>query len=227
MKNTAVSLSFMLLCIVFCVCLIASNLLETKIIQIGPITITAGFLVFPVSYIINDCIAEVWGFRKARLIIWLGFATNFTMLALFRLAVALPSAPFWEGEAAFRFVFGLAPRIAAASLAAFLIGSFLNAYVMSRMKISSKGKHFSLRAVLSTLIGESADSLVFFPLAFGALVPAGELLKMMIIQIVAKTAYEIMVLPVTIRVVNALKRIEHEDVYDTNISYNIWKIKEI
>mgnify|MGYP005809332673 FL=1 len=227
MKNTTVSLSFMLLGIVFCACLIASNLLETKIIQLGPVTITAGFLVFPVSYIINDCIAEVWGFRKARLIIWLGFLTNFSMLALFQLAVALPSAPFWEGEAAFRFVFGLAPRIAVASLLAFLLGSFLNAYVMSRMKISSRGKHFSARAVVSTLAGESADSMIFFPLAFGGLVPVEELLKLMAIQIFAKTAYEIVVLPVTIRIVNVLKQRENMDAYDTDISYNILKIKDI
>lgn len=227
MKSTAVSLSFMLLGIVFCACLIASNLLETKIIQLGPVTITAGFLVFPISYIINDCIAEVWGFRKARLIIWLGFLTNFSMLALFQLAVALPSAPFWEGEAAFRFVFGLAPRIAVASLLAFLLGSFLNAYVMSRMKISSRGKHFSARAVVSTLAGESADSLIFFPLAFGGLVPVEELLKLMAIQIFAKTAYEIVVLPVTIRIVNVLKQRENMDAYDTDISYNILKIKDI
>lgn len=227
MKSTTVSLSFMLLGIVFCACLIASNLLETKIIQLGPVTITAGFLVFPVSYIINDCIAEVWGFRKARLIIWLGFLTNFSMLALFQLAVALPSAPFWEGEAAFRFVFGLAPRIAVASLLAFLLGSFLNAYVMSRMKISSRGKHFSARAVVSTLAGESADSMIFFPLAFGGLVPVEELLKLMAIQIFAKTAYEIVVLPVTIRIVNALKQRENMDAYDTDVSYNILKIKDI
>lgn len=227
MKSTAVSLSFMLLGIVFCACLIASNLLETKIIQLGPVTITAGFLVFPISYIINDCIAEVWGFRKARLIIWLGFLTNFSMLALFQLAVALPSAPFWEGEAAFRFVFGLAPRIAVASLLAFLLGSFLNAYIMSRMKISSRGKHFSARAVVSTLAGESADSMIFFPLAFGGLVPVEELLKLMAIQIFAKTAYEIVVLPVTIRIVNVLKQRENMDAYDTDISYNILKIKDI
>ncbi len=226
MKAT-VSLSFMLLGVVFCACLVASNLLETKILQFGPVTITAGFLVFPISYIINDCIAEVWGFRKARLIIWLGFAVNFAMVALFQLAVALPAAPFWEGDAAFRFIFGLAPRIAAASLAAFLLGSFLNAYVMSRMKIASSGKHFSARAVLSTLAGESADSLIFFPLAFGGLVPVQELVKMMAIQIFAKTAYEIVVLPVTIRVVNFLKKIEESDAYDTDISYNILKIREL
>lgn len=227
MKHVSVPLSFMLLGITFCACLIASNLLETKIIQLGPVTITAGFLVFPISYIINDCIAEVWGFRRARLLIWLGFAVNFAMLALFQLAVALPSAPFWEGEAAFRFVFGLAPRIAAASLMAFLLGSFLNAYVMSRMKIASAGKHFSARAILSTLAGESADSILFFPLAIGGLVPVQELVKLMAIQIAAKTAYEIIVLPVTIRVVNALKAHEGCDIYDTGISYNILKVKDL
>ena len=227
MKNVTVSLSFMLLGVVFCACLIASNLLETKIIQLGPVTITAGFLVFPISYIINDCIAEVWGFGKARLIIWLGFAVNFAMVALFQIAVALPAAPFWEGDAAFRFIFGLAPRIAASSLLAFLLGSFPNAYVMSRMKIASRGKHFSARAILSTLAGESADSFIFFPLAFGGLVPVQELLKMMAIQIFAKTAYEIVVLPLTIRVVSLLKHVEGMDAYDTDISYNILKIKEI
>lgn len=227
MKNISVSLPFMLLGILFCVCLIASNLLETKIIQVGALTITAGFLVFPVSYIINDCIAEVWGFRKARLIIWIGFGMNFAMLGLFQLAMALPAAPFWEGEAAFRFVFGLAPRIAAASLLAFLVGSFLNAYVMSRMKIASQGRNFSARAVLSTVLGESADSLIFFPMAFGGLMPVHELAKLMLIQVVAKTLYEILVLPLTIRVVAVLKRIEQTDVYDEDISYSILKIKEI
>ena len=227
MKNTTVSVPFMLLGIVFCVCLIAANLLETKIIQIGSLTITAGFLIFPVSYIINDCIVEVWGFRKARLIIWTGFAMNFLMLALFQVAVALPAAPFWEGEAAFRFVFGLAPRIAAASLLAFLVGSFLNAYIMSRMKIASGGRNFSARAVLSTGFGESADSLIFFPIAFGGLMPAEELVKLMVIQVVAKTLYEIVVLPVTIRVVAALKQLEQTDAYDEHISYSILKIREL
>ena len=228
MKATVSLLSFMLLAASCSAPVSCPRIFwKPRSLQFGPVTITAGFLVFPISYIINDCIAEVWGFRKARLIIWLGFAVNFAMVALFQLAVALPAAPFWEGDAAFRFIFGLAPRIAAASLAAFLLGSFLNAYVMSRMKIASRGKHFSARAVLSTLAGESADSLIFFPLAFGGLVPAQELIKMMAIQIFAKTAYEIVVLPVTIRVVNFLKKIEESDAYDTDISYNILKIREI
>lgn len=227
MKNQTVSVSFMLLGILFCVCLIAANLLEAKVVQVGAISITAGFIVFPVSYILNDCIAEVWGFRKARLIIWAGFAMNFFVILLAQAAVALPAAPFWNGDEHFNFVFGLAPRIAFASLTAFLAGSFINAYVMSRMKLASNGKNFSARAIVSTLFGESADSLIFFPIAFGGLIPFNELIKMMIVQAVAKTLYEIVVLPVTIRVVRYVKKVDGSDVYDTNVSYNILKVKEI
>ena len=222
-----VSVPFMLMGIVFYVCLIAANLLETKIVQIGPYSMTAGFIVFPVSYIINDCIAEVWGFRKARLIIWMGFLMNFCVVALGGIAVALPAAPFWEGEEAFRFVFGLAPRIAVASLTAFLIGSFLNAWVMSRMKLRDKERRFAWRAILSTLVGEGADSIIFFPMAFAGLMPAHELAKLMVLQVTAKTLYEIIVLPITTRVVRYMKRREGTDTYDTNISYNIFKIKEL
>lgn len=222
-----VTVSFMLLGILFNVCLIAANLLETKVIQIGNITATAGLIVFPISYIINDCIAEVWGFKKARLIIWSGFAMNFLVVMFGQLAVMLPAAPFWEGEEGFDFVFGLAPRIAAASLIAFLAGSFLNAYVMSKMKVASQGKNFSARAVLSTVAGESADSLIFFPIAFGGLIPFDALLIMIGTQTVLKTLYEIMILPVTVRVVKYIKKADGCDVYDTEITYNILKIKDV
>ena len=222
-----VSVPFMLLGILFNVCLIAANLLETKVIQIGSLTVTAGLLVFPISYIINDCIAEVWGFKKARLIIWSGFAMNFFVVALGLIAVAIPAAPFWEGEEHFDFVFGMAPRIVAASLMAFLVGSFLNAYVMSKMKVASRGRHFSARAILSTLAGETADSLIFFPVAFGGIIAWRELLIMMCIQIILKSMYEVIILPVTIRVVKAIKKIDGSDVYDTDISYNVLKVKDM
>ena len=222
-----VSVPFMLLGILFNVFLIAANLLETKVIQVGSITVTAGLLVFPISYIINDCIAEVWGFKKARLIIWSGFAMNFFVVALGLIAVALPAAPFWEGEQHFDFVFGMAPRIVVASLLAFLVGSFLNAYVMSKMKVASGGRNFSARAIWSTVVGETADSLIFFPIAFGGLIAWPELLVMMGTQIVLKSLYEVIILPITIRVVKAVKRIDGSDVYDTDISYNVLKVKDI
>ena len=160
-----VSLPFMLLGILFNVCLVASNLLETKVIQLGPITATAGLIVFPISYI--------------------------------------------------------------ASLLAFLLGSFLNAYIMSKMKVATQGKYFSLRAILSTIAGESADSLLFFPLAFGGLIPVQALLVMIATQALLKSLYEVIILPVTIRVVKYIKKIDQTDVYDKDISYNIIKIKDL
>ncbi|MDR0939857.1 MAG: queuosine precursor transporter [Mediterranea sp.] len=217
-----VSVPFMLLGILFNVCLIAANLLETKVLQVGGLTLTAGLLVFPVSYIINDCVTEVWGFRKARLIIWSGFAMNIFVVGLGLIAVALPAAPFWEGEEHFDFVFGMAPRIVVASMTAFLAGSFLNAYVMSRMKVADGGRHFSARAIWSTVAGETADSIIFFPIAFGGLIAWRELLAMMALQVVLKSMYEVVILPVTIRVVRAVKRIDGSDVYDEGISYHIF-----
>lgn len=226
-EKKTVSVLFMLFSILFCVCLITANVLETKQISVGPFNITGGLIVFPISYIINDCVCEVWGYGKARMLIWIGFAMNFLFVTFGALCDLLPAAPYWENEAGFHAIFGLAPRIAAASFVAFIIGSFVNAYVMSRMKISSGGRNFSARAILSTVYGETADSLIFFPLALGGVVPLRELPILIISQVVLKTLYEILVLPVTIRVVRATKRYEGEDVYDNNVNYSIWKIFNI
>lgn len=212
----------MLLGILFCVCLITANVLETKQIAIGPLSITGGLLVFPLSYIINDTVCEVWGYAKAKLLIWMGFAMNFLFVFFGTVADALPAAPYWEGEEGFHAVFGLAPRIAFASFMAFLVGSFINAYVMSRMKLRSRGRHFSLRAISSTVFGESADSLVFFPVAFWGVIPAGEMVPLILSQIILKTLYEVIALPVTIRVVKATKNIEGIDVYDEDVNYRPW-----
>ena len=217
------SLPFMLMGVLFCVCLIAANLFETKQVSIGPLELTAGLIVFPVSYIINDCLVEVYGFRMARFVIWLGFAMNFRFVIFGWLADMLPGAPYWTGEEAFHFMFGLAPRIAAASFVAFLTGSFLNAYVMSRMKVQQSGRRFSVRAIASTIVGEAADSLIFFPLALGGVVPWEVLPALMFTQVVLKTAYEILALPITIRVVRFLKKIEGKDAYDRHISYHLFK----
>ena len=226
-EKKTVSVLFMLFSILFCVCLITANVLETKQISVGPFNITGGLIVFPISYIINDFVCEVWGYGKARMLIWTGFAMNFLFVTFGALCDLLPAAPYWDNEAGFHAIFGLAPRIAAASFVAFIIGSFVNAYVMSRMKISSGGRNFSARAILSTVYGETADSLIFFPLALGGVVPLRELPILIISQVVLKTLYEILVLPVTIRVVRATKRYEGEDVYDNNVNYSIWKIFNI
>lgn len=214
----------MLFSILFCVCLIAANILETKQISVLGISLTGGLIVFPISYIINDCVCEVWGFQKARLLIWTGFAMNFFFVAMGALCDWIPGAPYWTNEAGFHAIFGLAPRIAAASFVAFIVGSFANAYVMSKMKIRDKGRNFSLRAILSTIVGESFDSVIFFPLALGGVVPTEELPKLMLWQVLLKTVYEVIALPITIRIVKALKEHEGEDTYDNDVNYSIWKI---
>ena len=210
--------------ILFCVCLITANVLETKQISWGPANFTGGLLVFPVSYIINDVVCEVWGYRRTRLLIWLGFAMNFFFVTMGAIADWIPGASYWDGEEGFHQIFGLAPRIAGASFLAFICGSFVNAYVMSRMKLSSNGKNFSARAVLSTIFGELTDSIIFFPLALGGVIPWEEMPSLVITQVTLKTVYEIIVLPVTIRVVKFTKEHDHEDVYDNGMVYNIFKL---
>ena len=217
-----VSVLFLIMSMLFTVCLLTANLLGTKQIALGPISVTGGLLIFPVSYIINDCVCEVWGYNRARLLIWLGFFMNFFFVAVCALCDAIPGAPYWDNDAGFHAIFGLAPRIALASFLAFVAGSFINAYVMSRMKVMSQGRHFSLRAILSTIFGESADSLIFFPLAFYGVIPSSELPLLMFWQVVLKTSYEIVVLPLTYRVVAWVKHYENEDVYDKDISYSIF-----
>ena len=157
-QRVALSVPFVLMAILFNVCLIASNLFETKIFTAGMLTLTGGVIIFPVSYILNDCIVEVWGFRKARLVIWSGFAMNFFVVAMAQIVRILPSASFWDGGEHFDYIFGLAPRVTMASLLAFLSGSTVNAYIMSKMKVASHGKRFSVRAVVSSVCGETVDS---------------------------------------------------------------------
>ena len=223
-EKTMVSVLFMQFCVVFSVCIIASNILETKQMVFGPLHITGGLLIFPVSYIVNDVVCEVWGFRRASILIWTGFLTNFAFVMVACLADAIPGAPYWENEAGFHAIFGLTPRITLASFISFIAGSFVNAYVMSRMKLSDNGRCFPLRAIMSTVWGEGADSLIFFPLAFYGVLPNEEVPLMMLSHFVLKTVYEIIVLPLTIRVMRWVKKYEGEDFYDNNVSYNIFDI---
>jgi uncharacterized integral membrane protein (TIGR00697 family) len=237
-EKKKVSVLFMLFGTLFCVCLITANVLETKQLSFGPVNLTAGIIVFPVSYIINDVVCEVWGYGRTRMLIWMGFAMNFFFVIMGGIADWIPGAPYWHGDEGFHTIFGLAPRIAAASFIAFLAGSFINAYVMSKMKLSSRqnrktqsdaeyAKSFSARAVLSTVFGELTDSIIFFPLALGGVIPWEEMPSLMISQVTLKTLYEIVVLPVTIRVVEFTKKHDHEDVFDHDINYNIFNILKI
>lgn len=209
------------------VCLVSSNLFATKVFALGAgVTLPGAVIVFPISYILNDCICEVWGYTRARLVIWLAFAANFFVVVCGQIVAWLPAADFWQGGDHFNFVFNMAPRVAAASMLAFLAGSTMNALVMSKMKLSGGGRRFGLRAIVSSVAGEALDSLIFIPIAFIG-TPAVTMLRMMAFQICFKVLYEIVILPVTSAVVARVKAAEQVDVFDSGISYNPFKIKDI
>lgn len=222
-----VSIAYMVSGLLFTTCLIIANIVAQKYIKIGTLETTAGLLIFPISYIVNDVIAEVWGYKKARLIIWYGFLMNFLVVLIFQFSIMAPGSENFTHQRAFEIVLGNTKRLTIASFIAFLFGSFLNAAVMSKMKIRQKGKNFSLRAIISTIVGEGADSIVFFTIAFYGILPLQVLLKLILTQLLMKTGYEILVLPITNRVVKWVKKREEENVFDNDISYNPFKINEL
>lgn len=230
--STALTVPFMLLSVMFVVCLIVSNLIEIKTVDLGWFTITAGVVVFPVSYIINDCVVEVYGFRKARLMIWVGFLMSLLTALFLNIAIMLPGGAEWHGQKAMEVVYGGVPRIMVASFAAFVCGSMVNAYVMSRMKaLAGKSmnsrRSFSMRAIISTLWGESIDSLVFFPIAFGGVLSWEVIWSLILTQALVKTGYEALILPVTLGMVRRLKSLERLDTVDAGIDYRWWRIADV
>ena len=200
-----VSFLYMLMGVVFATSIVAANILETKIVEVGILTVTGGLLCFPIAYIIGDVVTEVYGYKAMMRLVTIGIVMNLFVVLLGNVAAALPSPDYWEGEEGFNFIFSFAPRITMASFVAFGVGSYVNSKVMDVMHKKDKERRFCLRAILSTIVGEGADSFVFFPLAFLGQIPILELLHIILLQIVLKTVYEIIVLPITIRVVAWVK----------------------
>ena len=221
------STTFLLMAVAFTVCLITSNLFATKVFSLGwGINLPGAVIIFPISYILNDCLSEVWGYRKARLVIWTAFAANLLVVLLGQVVVWLPAASFWDGGEHFDYMFNMAPRVAFASLLAFLAGSTLNAFVMSKMKVADQGRRFGVRAILSSVAGELLDSLIFMPIAFFGS-PVKILATMMVFQVSFKLVYEIVILPLTSYVVRRVKASEGIDIFDQGISYNPFKLSDI
>lgn len=212
----------MFLGVLFTSCLLISNVVANKLIQFGPWSLTAAVIIFPLSYIIGDVLAEVYGFRAARRVMWFGFAMNALMVGLFTIVSHLPVPVWFESGAAYNTVLGNTPRLFAASMLAYIVGSWINATVLSKMKAKSNGKGFGFRAIISTLLGEIFDSLIFVPFAFFGNMPFAELIKMMILQVTFKTVYEIVILPVTSVVVKKVKKADGIDVIDHNESYKLF-----
>lgn len=204
----------------FITCLLAANIVASKLVMLGPLVLPAAIIVFPVSYILADVLTEVWGYGAARRVIWLGFAGNALMVLVIALAGEIPPAPFWTGQAAYTEILGQAPRILLASFLAYLAGEFANAYVLAKLKLRTGGRWLWLRTIGSTLVGQGLDSVVFIGIAFAGVVSPGALAGMMAGQWVVKVLYEAAATPLTYAAVGWLKSRERIDTFDSQTDFN-------
>ena len=220
---------------IFVTSLVVSNIIAVKLISVGPFFLPAAILIFPVSYIFGDILTEVYGYAQARRVIWIGFGCNLLAIFVFYLSIVLPAAPFWgigpfesadASQQAYQAIFASTPRILAASFLAYLVGEFLNSFVLAKMKITTQGRHLWMRTIGSTIIGQLADSGVFISLAFYGIVPLNVLLTMVGSQWLMKTAYEALITPLTYLAVNFLKRTERKDHYDRQTNFNPLRWRE-
>ena len=217
----------------FVTVLICANLIgPAKISQvelplIGTLVFGAGVLFFPISYVFGDILTEVYGYARARRVIWAGFAGLAFASFMAYVVVALPPAPFWKNQQAYEIAFGTAWRVAGASMIAYFCGEFVNSFVLAKMKIATAGKWLWTRTIGSTIAGEAVDSAIFYPLAFygTGIIPDDKLIDVMLFQFVAKVAVEVVFTPVTYKVVAALKRAEHEDYYDRNTDFSPFTLR--
>ena len=213
----------------FVTILICSNLIgPAKIVQVdGLPAFGAGLLFFPVSYVFGDVLTEVYGYARARRVIWAGFAGLAFAAFMAAVVVALPPAPFWQNQQAYEIAFGTTWRIAAASMVAYFCGEFANSFVLAKMKIMTAGRSLWMRTIGSTIVGEAVDSALFYPLAFYAsgLIPNEMLGGIMLAQFLGKVGVEVVFTPVTYKIVGFLKRAENEDYYDRNTNFSPFTLK--
>ena len=222
---------FVVMAVALTACLITSNFFVPRLWHVaGHLQLSGAVLLFPVTYILNDCVTEVYGYRKARFVIWMAFVLSAFVAIMSQLVCWLP-APLQEDSRpvaeSFNSLFAMVPRTTVASLFGFFVGSTVNAWIMSRMKVSARGKGFGWRAILSSVGGEAADSLIFFPTVFWGVLSLPVALQLAVTQICAKVLYEIIILPLTTWFVRRVKQVEGIDVIDDGVSYNPFNIKEI
>jgi hypothetical protein len=217
----------------FVTILICSNLIgPAKIVQVelpvlGAIVFGAGVMFFPISYVFGDILTEVYGYARARRVIWAGFAGLAFASLMAAVVVALPPAPFWENQKAYETAFGITWRIAGASMIAYCCGEFANSFVLAKMKIRTAGRWLWTRTIGSTIVGEAVDSAIFYPLAFynSGIIPNDKLPAVMLAQFVGKVAVEVIFTPITYKIVGFLKRAESEDYYDRGTNFNPFVLK--
>jgi uncharacterized integral membrane protein (TIGR00697 family) len=222
--SVAFTWRFVVVVAVFITCLITANIIVVKQISIGDIILPAGIVIFPLSYVFGDILTEVYGYKRTRRVIWLGFVCNLVAVIAIWLGQILPAAGVFEAQTAYERILGSTPRFLIASFLAYFIGEFSNSYVLARMKILTKGKWLWTRTIGSTVVGQGVDNLVFLAIAFTGVLPWGVMGIMAVSHWVAKIVYEAAVTPLTYWIVNYLKRTEGVDTYDYGTDFNPLKV---
>jgi uncharacterized integral membrane protein (TIGR00697 family) len=204
----------------FVAILIISNIASSKITSFGSITLDAGVILFPFTYIFGDVLTEVYGYARGRRVIWIGLLCNVLMAAVFMLVTVLPPAADWPNQKAFESVLGMTPRIVLASMIAYFCGEFINSFILAKLKIRTKGKYLWVRTIGSTLFGELFDTLLFITIAFWGIFPMQVIISLLISNYILKVGLEVLFTPFTYLIVNKLKKAEHEDYYDRKTNFN-------
>lgn len=224
-ENTRVSIIFLIITCLFVTCLLITNIVAGRLVELGGMTLTADLFLFPIVYIFGDVLTEVYGFRQARLTIWIGFSANLLMALVFMTVIRLPWPEFWGQHEAYTAVLGFTPRLVLASLLAYFAGEFSNSIILSKMKIMTKGRWLWTRTIGSTLVGQAVDTSIFMGTAFFALYSWPIFLGMVLVQYGWKVAYEILATPLTYALVGWLKRTEGIDAFDYGVDYNPFYIR--
>ena len=210
---------------VFVTCLITANIIAVKPVEVGGLIFPAAVVIFPLAYIFGDILTEVYGYARARQTIWIGFACNLIAVVAIMIGGLLPAAGFWPDQSAYDAILGFTPRLLLASFVAYLIGEFLNSFVLAKLKVRTAGRYLWLRTISSTLVGELADSAVFITIAFLGVLPSSQMLTAVVTQWLIKVIYEIAATPLTYFIVGRLKRAEGVDVYDRATNFTPFKFE--
>ena len=219
-----VSHRFMIIAVIFVTCLITANIIAVKVVSLGPFVLPAAVIIFPLSYIFGDILTEVYGYRWARKVIWLGFVCNLIFVIFVWVGQVLPPAPFWEGQEAYVRILGYAPRLLVASFCGYLVGEFANSFVLAKMKILTRGRWLWSRTIGSTIVGQGLDTLIFITIAF---IGTPSFVVMMILyHWLMKTGIEAIATPFTYAVVNFLKKKEAIDTYDYQTRFNPFLVSD-
>jgi queuosine precursor transporter len=220
MLRRGVSPVLLLLVILSVASLVTANIVAVKVISVAGQYVPGGAVVYPLTFLIDDAIVEVYGYRIARATIWLGFLANLVFVVAAELVLVLPSAPYWHEQYAYQSILGYTWRLFAGAFVSYLAGSFANATVMSRMKVATRGRALWARTITSTVAGQGLDSVIFILIAYTGTIPSGSLVRLILTLWVFKSVYEIICTPLVYRSVKILKRIERLDTYDYGISYS-------